>query len=100
MQRYSPNRREFLLASGLSAAGLLGPAGHGSDALVAADAPASKPRTPRVADDVLRKLLEGNKRFMNGETRNPRRQPKDFAKVAESQNPRAVIVGCADSRVP
>ena len=31
---------------------------------------------------------------------NPRRSPGDFSKVASAQAPDAVIVGCADSRVP
>ena len=31
---------------------------------------------------------------------NPRRSPADFSKLAPAQAPDAVIVGCADSRVP
>jgi hypothetical protein len=54
-----------MMVSGLTAAGLLSPAGNGSDFLGAADSPKNKPRTPRVADDVLRKLLEGNRRCMS-----------------------------------
>src|SRR5207244_9498410 len=50
-------------------------------------------------DQILAKLLMGNKRFMKGETLNPRRKPEEFAKLEEGQNPMAVIVGCADSRV-
>ena len=80
-----------------------------SDLVVAADAaagrsagaePAGKPSAAPGPDEILRKLLEGNKRFMNGETTAPRRKPEDFAKLAEGQTPLAVIVGCADSRVP
>ena len=51
-------------------------------------------------DEVLRRLLEGNRRFVKGETTNPRRSPGDFRPLAEGQRPIAVIVGCADSRVP
>jgi carbonic anhydrase len=51
------------------------------------------------ADQILAKLLEGNKRFADGQVANPRRKPEDFARLAEGQNPRAVIVGCTDSRV-
>ena len=54
----------------------------------------------RNPDEELRALIEGNKRFMSGQTAAPRRQPSDFAAVAEGQNPGAVILGCADSRVP
>jgi len=37
---------------------------------------------------------------MKGETTSPRRSPSDFRPLAEGQRPIAVIVGCADSRVP
>lgn len=52
------------------------------------------------AADVLRQLLDGNQRFVKGETASPRRAPGDFRPLAEGQRPGAVIVGCADSRVP
>jgi carbonic anhydrase len=83
-----------LLASGLVVAGN-GTAGCSADA-----EPPGKPPAVLSPDEVLRKLLEGNKRFMKGETTGPRRKPEDFAKLAEGQTPRAVIVSCADSRVP
>ena len=49
---------------------------------------------------MLQRLLEGNQRFLKGETTSPRRSPGDFRPLAEGQRPIAVIVGCADSRVP
>jgi len=52
------------------------------------------------ADEVIQRLLEGNQRFVKGETTSPRRSPGDFLPLAEGQRPMAVIVGCADSRVP
>ena len=54
----------------------------------------------RTGDDELRELLAGNQRFVTGHTLNPRRSPEDFSKLASGQVPDAVIVGCADSRVP
>jgi len=66
--------------------------------------PAAQAAPPGVegppADEVIRRLLEGNHRFVKGETTNPRRSPGDFRALAEGQQPMAVIVGCADSRVP
>ncbi len=52
------------------------------------------------ADEALKDLLDGNERFAMGKTLNPRRSPADFSKLAPAQAPDAVIVGCADSRVP
>jgi carbonic anhydrase len=86
------SRREFVqlaaLASGVAAVAL--PAGAR-----AADAPAS-----RKPDDVLKSLIEGNKRFVEGKLAHPGRTPKDFLALAEGQKPLVAIVGCADSRVP
>ena len=94
-----PTRREFVGLSGLIASGLVvavdGAAGRSSGGQ-----PAGKPSGPAGPDEVLRKLLQGNKRFLKGETTAPRRKPEDFAKLAEGQAPRAVIIGCSDSRVP
>jgi carbonic anhydrase len=52
------------------------------------------------ADEVLRRLREGNERFVKGATMSPRRTPEDFRPLAGGQRPMAVIVGCSDSRVP
>jgi carbonic anhydrase len=61
---------------------------------------AAGPGPTRKPEEVLRDLLEGNKRFKSGQTTAPRRQPADFAAVSASQRPDVLIVGCADSRVP
>jgi carbonic anhydrase len=54
----------------------------------------------RTGDEELKELLAGNQRFVAGHTLNPRQSPADFSKLASGQVPDAVIVGCADSRVP
>jgi carbonic anhydrase len=61
-----------------------------------------KPGSPRPqisADESLRQLMEGNARFVKGQTVGPRRSPEDFRGLAEAQYPEAVIVSCSDSRV-
>ena len=92
-------RREFVGLSGLAAGGLFLSAHNDAGDTARADS-ASKRRVTYTPDEILRKLLEGNNRFIEGETENPRRKPGDFAKLVAGQNPIAVIVGCSDSRVP
>jgi carbonic anhydrase len=90
--------RRALLARAALAAGAIG------SSLAGRSAPpsyaAAEPGPGQNPADVLSALVEGNKRFMSGQAAAPRRQPSDFAAVAEGQSPEAVIVGCADSRVP
>jgi carbonic anhydrase len=45
-------------------------------------------------------LLEGNERFVQGRLLNERRGDVRRAKIAEGQEPFAIILGCSDSRVP
>jgi carbonic anhydrase len=89
------SRREFVRLAGL-ASGVVGMGG------LVFPSPARADDTPasRKPDDVLKHLLEGNKRFVEGKLLHPGRTPKDFQALAEGQKPPAAIVGCADSRVP
>ncbi|HEY1216929.1 MAG TPA: carbonic anhydrase [Bryobacteraceae bacterium] len=68
-------------------------------ALLPASALAAQSRL-LTADESLKDLLAGNERFVAGKPLNPRQSPADFSKLATGQTPDAVIVGCADSRVP
>ena len=52
---------------------------------------------PRVA---LRKLMGGNRRFVENKMIKPRQDAAALRGVSSSQKPYAVIVGCSDSRVP
>jgi carbonic anhydrase len=48
----------------------------------------------------LKRLMDGNRRYMADQTSNPDRNAYRRQEVAKKQNPFAVIVGCSDSRVP
>jgi carbonic anhydrase len=51
-------------------------------------------------DTALKKLLEGNERFVTQKRTNPHQDLERLLEVAESQAPFAAILSCADSRVP
>lgn len=55
--------------------------------------------TRLTADEALRRLLEGNERFIANQERHPHRGPELRLQLAEAQHPFAVILGCSDSRV-
>ena len=48
----------------------------------------------------LKKLIYGNKRFSENKSINPRQTEQDLKNAELGQKPFAVIIGCADSRVP
>lgn len=53
----------------------------------------------RTPDDVLVELVEGNRRFMRGDT-HERDLSAERAKTVGGQSPKAIVMGCSDSRVP
>ena len=55
---------------------------------------------PYTAEDALRRLIDGNERFVRGEARFPTVQKEILAELAKGQRPHATIIGCSDSRVP
>jgi carbonic anhydrase len=52
------------------------------------------------AEQGLRGLIEGNKRFITGKARFPTVCKETLAALTTGQHPCATILGCADSRVP
>lgn len=57
-------------------------------------------RLVHTADEALARLIEGNDRFMDGETAHLNQSAKRRIEVAKAQTPFATIFGCDDSRVP
>jgi carbonic anhydrase len=54
----------------------------------------------RNADEVLRELQAGNKRFRAGHARQPHTTLARIRETTQGQHPLAVVLCCADSRVP
>src|SRR5438445_12316002 len=86
------SRRELVRGAAF-AAGLIFAWGPGARA-----AGPAAPGPP--ADEVLRRLREGNERIVKGATVSPRRTPEDLRPVAGGQRPMAVIAGGSAARVP
>ncbi|SFH59514.1 carbonic anhydrase [Planctomicrobium piriforme] len=92
MSAHDPlSRRDFVLSAGL-AAGIVSWNGFST---VQAETPKERP----APDAVLKKLLEGNQRFVDGKLTHPGRTPQDFLALSEGQAPPAIVITCADSRV-
>jgi len=51
-------------------------------------------------DEALRRLLDGNERFLQGESRFTGLRREMLDELAAGQQPFATILGCSDSRVP
>jgi len=52
------------------------------------------------ADVALKRLMEGNKRYVASKSVHPDQTSKRRREVAQAQHPYAVVLGCSDSRVP
>jgi len=65
--------------------------------LIAADPHA--PKSNISPDEALRKLMEGNQRFVESKRINPNQDTIRVSEVAAGQAPFAAILSCADSRV-
>nr|WP_048744064.1 carbonic anhydrase [Corynebacterium hansenii] len=54
----------------------------------------------RTPESVWKHLLEGNHRFMEGQSAHPNQDPSRREKLTAGQHPGAVVLACSDSRVP
>jgi len=52
------------------------------------------------AEQALKRLMDGNRRFLRGEARFATVRKELLAELARDQRPFATILGCSDSRVP
>jgi carbonic anhydrase len=61
--------------------------------------PVKKPQ-PVSPDAAIKRLVEGNQRFVDGKRLNPNQSRLRLQETAVGQYPFAAILGCSDSRVP
>jgi carbonic anhydrase len=52
------------------------------------------------ADEALKRLIEGNRRFLRSEPRSSAFRLETLTDLAKAQRPYATVLGCSDSRVP
>lgn len=57
-------------------------------------------RPVMTSEEAFQRLVEGNKRFVSAAMSHPNQTPARRADVTGGQTPFAVILGCADSRIP
>src|SRR2546430_7391396 len=50
--------------------------------------------------EAISRLKDGNSRYTNGNQQHPHQSTEQRVELIKSQHPFAIVVGCADSRVP
>ena len=98
-------RRNLLKLLGVGSAGIAATAAGSvllsEDKAVAQQqsTPVQKPQ-PVSPDAAIKRLVEGNQRFVQGNRLNPNQSRLRLQETAVAQYPFAAILGCSDSRVP
>ncbi len=97
---YLPQRREAIFMIG---GGLLGAAfgsGGAAYSLHTPEAPVRDDKAELSSAEGLNRLKEGNTRYVEGESTHPDQSADRRDSIAGSQAPFAMVLSCADSRVP
>jgi carbonic anhydrase len=95
-RNFGSSRRNFMLSSAAVVATTLS---GSASASANAQTPHPPGPTQLSGDEIMKRMAEGNQRFVSGKVLHPRRTPADFKPLAKAQYPIAAIISCADSRV-
>jgi carbonic anhydrase len=87
------NRRRFLAAGAALGAGVWA-------TVRAQSAPRPIAEAPMSGEEALRRLLEGNRRFVRGKPLHAHEAARWRQRLSRQQKPIAAVLGCSDSRVP
>src|SRR5207248_4553517 len=90
----------LVVSGGLAVAGLGAACGDSGSKSSGKATSTTATTAPTNGEDAWKLLQEGNARFVSGELAHPNRDAARRAEQAEHQTPFAVVLGCADSRVP
>ncbi|HEY9824936.1 MAG TPA: carbonic anhydrase [Stenomitos sp.] len=97
-------RRMLKFGTGLVGAGVatasIGTSLKNPEPVIAGSAPLKPPAENITPNEAIKRLMDGNQRFVKNKLRHPNQDFARLQEVAKEQKPFAAILGCADSRVP
>ncbi len=94
------SRRKLILLSGASAitASLVPQFWNSPEAM--ADTNAKPAALNITSDQALKKLMDGNQRYVQKKRIFPHQNKRQISAIAKGQHPFTIVLGCSDSRVP
>ncbi|WP_371664521.1 carbonic anhydrase [Streptomyces sp. NBC_00280] len=97
----TPPARRSLLRAALTGTAVVGAGlAIGAEPAVAAPPTAAPRKRPSTAEEALRELSAGNRRWRTFRQQHPDESPSVRQALTTSQHPFALVLGCIDSRVP
>ena len=92
-------RRSFLNLTGTGGLALVAAVTGSAFWSIQSDRAIAASLEPLSPDDALKRLMDGNQRFVQQKSEHPDQSPARMKDVAQAQHPFATVLSCADSRV-
>jgi carbonic anhydrase len=92
-------RRSFLNLTGTGGLALVAAVTGSAFWSIQSDRAIAASFEPLSPDDALKRLMDGNQRFVQQKSEHPDQSPARMKDVAQAQHPFATVLSCADSRV-